>query len=70
MQLGAKNVFDAHVPCNTICGYTVEKNPSSAPSVKNVSPGNRHCFITKENSIRIHRKNVNHVVNVSLMTML
>ena len=35
------------------------KGPSNVLSVKNVSPGNRHCFITKKNSILIHRTNVN-----------
>ena len=46
------------------------KGPSNVLSVKNVSPGKRHCFITKKNSILIHRTNVNHVVKISLMTML
>ena len=36
--LGVKNVSDAYpVPCKTICGYTVEKDPSSVLSVKSVS---------------------------------
>ena len=68
--LGVKNISEAHLTCKSICGYTVEKDPSSVLSVTNVSPGNRHCFITKENSILIHRTNVNHVVRISLMTML
>ena len=68
--LSVKNVSDYHLTCKTICGYIVEKDPSSVLSVINVSPGNRHCFITKENTILIHRTNVNHVVNLSLMTML
>ena len=68
--LSVKNVCDYHLTCRTICGYIVEKDPSSVLSVINVSPGNRHCFITKENTILIHRTNVNHVVNLSLMTML
>ena len=68
--LGVKNISEAHLTCKSICGYTVEKDPSSVLSVTNVSPGNRHCFITKENSILIHRTNVNHVVKISLMTML
>ena len=65
-----KNVSDYHLTCKTICGYTVEKDRSSVLSVKNVSPGNRHCFFTKENSILIHSTNVNHVVKISLITML
>ena len=65
-----KNVSDYHLTCKTICRYTVQKDPSSVLCVRNVSPGNRHCFITKENSILIHRTNVNHVVKISLMTML
>ena len=69
-ELGVKNISEAHLTYKSICGYTVEKNPSSALSVTNVSPGNRHCFITKENSILIHLTNVNHVVKISLMTML
>ena len=68
--LSVKNVSDYHVTCKTICGYIVEKDPSSVLSVINVSPGNRHCFITKENTILIHRTNVSHAVNLSLMTML
>ena len=68
--LGVKNISEAHLTCKSICGYTVEKDPSSVLSVKNVSPGNRHCFITKKNSILTHRTNVNHVVKISLMTML
>ena len=68
--LSVKNISEAHLTCKTICGYTVEKDPSSVLSVKNVSPGNRHYFITKENTIQIHRTNVNHAVNLSLMTML
>ena len=68
--LSVKNVSDYHLICKTICGYIVEKDPSSVLSVINVSPGNRHCFITKENTILIHCTNVNHVVNLSLMTML
>ena len=68
--LSVKNVSDYHLTCKTICGYIVEKDPSGVLSVINVSPGNRHCFITKENTILIHRTNVNHAVNLSLMTML
>ena len=68
--LGVKNVSEAHLTCKSIYGYTVEKDPSNVLSVTNVSPGNRHCLITKENSILIHRTNVNHVVRISLMTML
>ena len=68
--LGVKNISEAHLTYKSICGYTVEKDPLSVLSVTNVSPGNRHCFITKENTILIHRTNVNHVVNLSLMTML
>ena len=69
-ELSVKNVSDYHLTCKSIYGYTVEKDPSSVLSVKNVSPGNRHCFITKKNSLLIHRTNVNHVVRISLMTML
>ena len=68
--LSVKYISEAPLTCKTICGYTVEKDPSSVLSVKNVSPGNRHYFITKENTILIHRTNVNHAVNLSLMTML
>ena len=68
--LGVKSIFEAHLTCKSICGYTVEKDHSSVLSVTSVSPGNRHCFITNENSIQIHRTNVNHVVKISLMTML
>ena len=68
--LSVKNVSDAHLTYKSICGYTVEKDPLSVLSVTNVSPGNRHCFITKENTILIHRTNVNHAVTLSLMTML
>ena len=68
--LGVKNISEAHLTCKSICGYTVEKDPSSVLSVTNVSPGNRHWFITRKNSILIHLTNVNHVVKISLMTML
>ena len=67
--LGVKNISEAHLTYKSICGYTAEKDPLSVLSVTNVSPGNRHCFITKENTILIHRTNVNHAVNLSLMTM-
>ena len=46
------------------------KGPSNVVSVKNVSSEDRHCVITKENSNLVHRTNVNHVVKISLMTML
>ena len=68
--LVVKNVWNASLTCKTISGYTEEKDPSSVLSVTNVSLGSRHCFITKENFIPIHRTNVNLVVNVSVMTML
>ena len=68
--LGVKHISEAHLTCKSICGYTAEKDASSVLSVTNVSPENRPCFITKENSILIHRTNVNHVVKISLMTML
>ena len=63
-------ISEAHLTCKFIYGYTADKDPLSVLSVTNVSPGNRHCFITKENSILIHLTNVNHVVKISLMTML
>ena len=35
--LSAKNVSEGHITCNTICGCTVEKNPTNALGVKSVS---------------------------------
>ena len=35
--LGVKNVFDAHLPYKTICGYTLEKDPTNVLIATSVS---------------------------------
>ena len=37
--LSVKSVFDNHLPCKAICGYTVEKNPINVLNVTSVSDG-------------------------------